>query len=71
MDSTNRNPKKVRCKIIGKDYPEPIVHPHRQVSKSNMQRKKEAYDAHKQQQQQQQQNNVGVRRRVDGNDERR
>ena len=58
--------------IIGQDYPEPIVHPHTQVSKSNMQRMKEAYDAHKQQQQlEQQQNNGGVRRRVDDNDERR
>jgi cryptochrome len=32
--------------IIGKDYPEPIVD-HKSVSKSNMGRMKEAYDAHK------------------------
>ena len=32
--------------IIGKDYPEPIVE-HKSISKSNMGRMKEAYDAHK------------------------
>ena len=35
--------------IVGKDYPEPIVHPHTEISKSNMQRMKEAYDAAKSQ----------------------
>jgi cryptochrome len=32
--------------VIGKDYPEPIVD-HKIISKSNMGRMKEAYDAHK------------------------
>ena len=32
--------------VIGKDYPEPIVE-HKTISKSNMGRMKEAYDAHK------------------------
>lgn len=32
--------------VIGKDYPEPIVD-HKTISKSNMGRMKEAYDAHK------------------------
>jgi cryptochrome len=32
--------------IIGKDYPNPIVD-HKSISKSNMGRMKEAYDAHK------------------------
>ena len=32
--------------VIGKDYPEPIVD-HKTISKDNMGRMKEAYDAHK------------------------
>jgi len=36
-----------RCGVIvGENYPEPIVE-HKSISKSNMSRMKEAYDAHK------------------------